>query len=148
MPIITCPVCGAKNRIDERADRLQPVCGRCGAKLSVRSSGDGGPITVTDATFADVISGARPVLVDCWAAWCGPCRMIAPALDQLAAESGGRYVVAKLNVDENPRTAQRFGITGIPALYIFERGQVVERLVGAQPISALRQALVRHVNHS
>jgi thioredoxin 1 len=87
------------------------------------------PQAVTDATFArDVVdaSSSRPVLVDAWAEWCGPCRMIAPVLDQLAAESGGRYKIAKLNVDENPRTAGQFNIRSIPTLLIFKNGKVVE----------------------
>jgi thioredoxin 1 len=106
----------------------------------------GSPITLTDATFDQVMGTSdTPVLVDFWAPWCGPCRAVAPTVERLAQEFTGRALVAKLNVDENPRTAQRFGITGIPALYIFKRGQVAERLVGAQPASALRQALARHV---
>ena len=104
------------------------------------------PVTVTDATFDRLVGQSdKPVLVDFWAPWCGPCRAVAPAVERLAQEYAGRAIIAKLNVDENPRTAQRFGITGIPALYIFGRGRVAERLVGAQPISALRQALARHV---
>jgi thioredoxin len=103
------------------------------------------PTPLSDATFDQVVGGSsQPVLVDFWAPWCGPCRAVAPAVEQLAQEFAGRAIVAKLNVDENPRTAQRFGINGIPALYIFKRGQVVERLVGAQPASVLRQALARH----
>lgn len=103
------------------------------------------PVTLTDANFDQMIATSdKPVLVDFWAAWCGPCRAVAPTVERMAEEFAGRAVVAKLNVDENPHTAQRFGITGIPALYIFRRGQVVERLVGAQPASALRQALARH----
>ena len=105
----------------------------------------GGTLTLTDATFEQVVgASAAPVLVDFWAPWCGPCRAVAPTVERLAQEFAGRAVVAKLNVDENPRIAQRFGITSIPALYIFKRGQVVERLVGAQPASAIRQALARH----
>ena len=101
---------------------------------------------VTDATFDQVVGGnALPVLVDFWAPWCGPCRAIAPTVERLAQEFAGRAVVAKLNVDENPRAAQLFGISGIPALLVFQGGQVVERLLGAQPAPALRQALVRHV---
>ena len=104
-----------------------------------------GPRAVGDADFTSVVEGsAQPVLVDFWAPWCGPCRAVAPSVERLAQEFAGRALVVKLNVDDNPRTAQRFGITGIPALYIFKGGRVVERLVGAQPYPALRQALARH----
>jgi thioredoxin 1 len=105
------------------------------------------PIILSDDTFDQVIRGsAQPVLVDFWAPWCGPCRTVAPTVERLAQAFAGRAVVAKLNVDEQPRTAQRFGIRSIPALYVFKGGQVVERLVGAQPESALRQALARHLD--
>ncbi|MBA2340281.1 MAG: thioredoxin, partial [Pyrinomonadaceae bacterium] len=105
------------------------------------------PLTVTDASFAgDVLNaGARPVLLDCWAEWCGPCRMIAPVLDQLAAESGGRYTIAKLNVDENPRTAAQFGIQSIPTMLIFKNGQLVDRIIGAQPKQAIAARLAAHI---
>jgi thioredoxin 2 len=142
MAVITCPTCGAKNRVDEgRAASLQAVCGRCGTKLDAPAAGGGKPVAVTDATFADVVGDARPVLVDCWAPWCGPCRMIAPMLDQLAAESGGKYLVAKLNVDENPRTARHFMIESIPTLLLFKGGNLVERIVGLQPKQAIAQRL-------
>jgi thioredoxin 1 len=105
----------------------------------------GAPVVLTDQTFDQVVgASAMPVLVDFWAPWCGPCRMVAPAVETLAKEFAGRAVVAKLNVDEHQRAAQRFGISSIPALYIFKGGKVVERLVGAQPESVLRQALARH----
>jgi thioredoxin len=101
------------------------------------------PITVTDARFEREVlqAGQRPVLVDCWAPWCGPCRMIAPVLDQLAAESGGRYRIAKLNVDENPQTAARFRIQSIPTLLIFKNGQLVDRMVGVQSKQAIASKL-------
>ena len=138
MAIQSCPKCGTKNRVDEQAAEVsQPVCGKCGAKLpSASGEFNSKPQAVTDATFAsDVIdaSSSLPVLVDAWAEWCGPCRMIAPALDQLAAESGGRYKIAKLNVDENPRTAAQFSIRSIPTLLIFKNGQLVDQIIGAQP---------------
>jgi len=141
MPIITCPECGAKNRVDEqRARGSQPVCAKCHAKLPTSHA----PIDVTDATFAEVVlNAASPVLVDCWAPWCGPCRMVAPTIDQLAAESGGRYVVAKLNTDDNQRIAGQFRIDAIPTLLIFHHGQLVDRLVGLQPKQAIAQRLDR-----
>ncbi|WP_322496457.1 thioredoxin, partial [Chloroflexus sp.] len=105
-----------------------------------------GPVTLRDASFDQVVGQSQqPVLVDFWAPWCGPCRAVAPSIERLAQEFAGKAVVAKLNVDENPYTAQRFGITGIPAIYVFKGGRVVERLVGAQPYQVLRQALARYV---
>jgi thioredoxin 2 len=140
MAIQTCPKCGTKNRVDERAATInQAVCGKCGAKLpevTATAGANGKPQVVTDATFAsDVVSASAsvPVLMDCWAPWCGPCRMIAPMLDELAAESGGRYKIAKLNVDENPQTSAQFQIRSIPTMLIFKHGKMVDQIVGAVP---------------
>ena len=150
MAVQTCPKCGAKNRVDERAATVsQPVCGKCGQKLpplaaSGAAAANGRPQVVTDATFAsDVVraSSSLPVLVDCWAPWCGPCRMVAPVLDQLAAESQGRYKIAKLNVDENPQTSGQFHIRSIPTMLIFKNGQVVDTIVGAVPKQAIAARL-------
>ena len=142
MTIINCLRCGAKNRVDETAaaqKRRQPVCGKCGAPLKIGSAASSAaqnkPLLVTDATFArDVLqAGGRAVLVDLWAPWCGPCRMIAPVLDELATESNGRYMIAKLNVDENPRTAAQFNVQSIPTMLIFKNGALVDRIIGVQP---------------
>ena len=147
--IQSCPKCGTKNRVDERASQnSQAICGKCGAKLPAVSAAVGTasdkPQVVSDQTFAqDVIaaSSQQPVLVDAWAEWCGPCRMIAPALDQLAAESGGRYKIAKLNVDDNPRTSAQFGIRSIPTMLIFKNGKLVDQIVGAVPKQAIAARL-------
>lgn len=107
---------------------------------------EGAPLKVTDATFArDVLSAPMPVLVDFWAEWCGPCRMIAPALEKLAREYAGRARIAKLNVDENPRTAAQYQVQGIPTLLLLKNGKMVDRIVGALPEAQLRNQLERLV---
>ncbi|HEU4834695.1 MAG TPA: thioredoxin TrxC [Pyrinomonadaceae bacterium] len=144
MELVTCNNCGAKNRVDEgRLANSEARCGRCGEKLSATGGQDSTPVTITDQTFEREVVQAtgRPVLVDCWAPWCGPCRMIAPVLDQLAAESAGRYRIAKLNVDENPQTAARFSIASIPTMLIFKNGKLIDRLIGAQPKQAIAERL-------
>ncbi len=104
-------------------------------------------LTVTDQSFdREVLAGQQPVLVDLWAAWCGPCRMIAPLVHELAAEYAGRAKVMKLNVDENPNTAARFGIASIPTLLIFKNGQLVDRVVGAVSKKALAGRLAAQLN--
>jgi thioredoxin 1 len=91
-------------------------------------------LTVSDATFeSDVLKSDKPVLVDFWAPWCGPCRMIAPIIEELANDYDGRAVIAKMNVDDNPSTATQFGIRSIPTLLIFKDGKVVDQIVGAVP---------------
>jgi thioredoxin 1 len=105
----------------------------------------GAPLILTDATFQQVVAGPGPVLVDFWAPWCGPCRMVAPAVEQLARDFQGRALVGKLNIDENPQSAQRFNVMSIPTLLIFQKGQVVDQIVGAQPAQVLRQRLERFV---
>jgi thioredoxin 2 len=140
-----CPQCGATNRVP-RAKLEQgrkPICGRCKAALPASATA---PITVTDATFAaDVERSPLPVLVDAWAPWCGPCRMIAPALEELATELDGRARIAKLNVDENPQTANRFDVRSIPTLLVIVGGREVDRIVGAQPKHAIRERLERAI---
>jgi thioredoxin 2 len=129
--LVTCPSCGATNRVDP--DRIggdqEAVCGRCKAPLA-----GSGPLTVTDESFDElVLRSPVPVLLDAWAAWCAPCRMIAPALEQVASERSGRLRVAKLNVDDSPATAERLGVRSIPTLVLFRDGREVDRVVGALP---------------
>jgi len=142
--LIPCSNCGAVNRVPlEKIRRgLEPVCGRCKTTLTIPAV----PVTVTDSTFAaEVEQSPLPVLVDMWAAWCGPCRMLAPVVDQLAAEMAGRIRVAKLNIDENPVTARRFNIQSIPALLVLKGGREVDLIVGARPkleiVRRLEQAI-------
>jgi thioredoxin 2 len=138
---IRCVGCGAANRVprDKLAQGLKPKCGRCKRPLSGATAR---PLIVTDATFAvEVERSPLPVLVDAWAAWCGPCRMIAPAIEELAAELAGVVRVVKLNVDENPVTASRFDIRSIPTLLVIAGGKEVDRIVGAQPKQAIRARL-------
>jgi len=97
---------------------------------------------VTDATFdIDVLKNSKPVLVDYWAEWCGPCRQVAPVLEEIAQEYGSKIDVVKLNVDENPRVVQLYGVMNIPTLSVFKDGQVVKEIVGAKPKSALLREL-------
>jgi thioredoxin 2 len=139
MAVVPCRNCGTKNRIDPgRALEQVAKCGKCGTALDlskVASPAETVPLIVTDATFQREIleSKVEPILLDCWAPWCGPCRLVGPIMEQLAAEANGRYRVAKLNVDENPRTAAQFQIQSIPTMLIFRNGKLVDRLVGAQP---------------
>jgi thioredoxin 2 len=134
--LIRCPSCGATNRVPPK--KGQPICGRCKTPLDR----DTHPVIVTDESFArEVEQSPLPVLVDFWAAWCGPCRMIAPVLDQLAGELTGRVRVAKLNIDENPKTAARYGVRSIPTLLIFKGGREVDRIVGVQPRQAILDKL-------
>ena len=114
------------------------------ATTSAPAGGSGQVLTLTDASFQQTINQPAPVLVDFWAPWCGPCRMVAPSVEKLAQEYAGRAVVGKLNVDENPVTAQRFQVMSIPTLLIFKGGQVVDTIVGAQPYQAIKQRLARH----
>ena len=145
MQVVACSKCGAQNRVEEvRLANSEAKCGRCGEKLSASAGAQNSkPLIVTDQTFEREVLQARgqPVLVDCWAPWCGPCRMIAPIIDELAAESAGRYRIAKLNVDENPQTASRLNIASIPTMLIFKDGKLLELLIGAKPKQAIAERL-------
>jgi thioredoxin 2 len=143
--LIGCPACGAVNRVPwAKVQRgLAPICGRCKGPLT----GALEPMTVTDATFSsDVERSPLPVLLDMWAPWCGPCRVIAPVVEELAAQLAGRVRVGKLNVDENPATAARFGVQGIPTLLVLEHGREIDRIVGVQPKSEIAGRLERIID--
>ena len=104
------------------------------------------PFPVTDESFeTDVLDSDKPVLVDFWAEWCGPCKMIAPIVDELAEEYEDRLAVAKLDADENPNTMQAYGVMGIPTLILFKDGEAVERIVGSMPKERLLDRLAPHV---
>jgi thioredoxin 1 len=98
------------------------------------------PTAVSDSTFdAEVLRANEPVLVDFWAEWCGPCKMIAPFLDELATEMAGRVTIAKVNIDENPQTPRKYGVRGIPTMILFRGGQVAATKIGALPKSKLKE---------
>jgi thioredoxin 2 len=143
--MIRCTRCGATNRVpvEKLEQKRQPVCGRCKAVLPAI---DNKPVTVTDGTFsAEVERSPLPVLLDLWAPWCGPCRMVAPDLEELANEMAGRVRVAKVNVDENPATASRFQVRSIPTLLVLKRGEELDRIVGVQPKQEILRRLERVV---
>ncbi|HEX8199204.1 MAG TPA: thioredoxin [Isosphaeraceae bacterium] len=140
--LIRCPSCGMTNRVPlEKVERgLTPVCGRCKARMPI----DLAPVAVSDATFtAEVERWPLPVLLDLWAPWCGPCRSLAPVIDELALELAGRVRFAKLNVDENPGTAARLKVRSIPTLVVLRSGREVDRLVGVQPKAEIARRLER-----
>jgi thioredoxin 2 len=139
--IVLCNQCGTKNRIPLARMHDHPVCGRCRAPLP---AGDfpTHPVEVTDLNFRqEVLSFPGAVLVDCWAPWCGPCRMVAPIMDQLASEYAGRVKIAKLNTDNNPSTASLYGIQSIPTLLFFKGGKQVNKVVGALPKGEIERHL-------
>ena len=130
---LPCPHCGATNRMPAERIDDSPNCGKCGQPLI-----DGQPIDLTDANFEAVVDETRlPVLVDFWAAWCGPCQMMAPAFKQAAAQLKGRALLVKVNSDENPELARRFAVRSIPTLVKIVNGREVGRQSGALPAGAI-----------
>jgi thioredoxin 2 len=131
--IITCASCGARNRVGP-IERGAPRCARCKTMLPWLVEADTG-------SFAAESTSSLPVVVDLWAPWCGPCRMIAPVLEDLAARNAGRLKVIKVNVDDEPALGARFDARSIPLLVVLRDGQVVDRIVGALPRAALEARL-------
>jgi thioredoxin 2 len=151
MPIVKCEKCGARNRVEtnSQAGRMAK-CGKCGTVLTIATAPPASsdkPLIVTDQSFSEYVLNAAAglVLLDCWAPWCGPCRMIGPIMEQLATEAQGRYRVAKLNVDDNPRTASQFQIQSIPTMLLFKNGKLIDRLIGAHPKQTIMAKLAQHL---
>ena len=136
-----CASCGAPNRIPRARLRDDPKCGRCHQKVFPRA-----PIPVTTRTWSrEVEESPLPVLVDFWAEWCGPCRAVAPVLEQIASERAGKLKIAKVNVDENQPLAARFGVQSIPTLLLVRGPIHVDQMAGALPKQALDSWLDRYV---
>ncbi len=132
--MLQCAACGAMNRVDERRLTAQPVCGRCGKPLTPSSK----PMHVEAAEFQkEVLDWPGTVLVDFWAPWCGPCRAVAPILEDLAVRRSGSLKIVKVNTDENAELASRFGIFSIPTLILFDRGNKINQIAGAMPRNQL-----------
>lgn len=126
---VACPFCGTLNRVDLSKLDHKPKCGKCGKPILLDR-----PIPISDATFERVTTDTTvPVLVDFYADWCGPCKIMAPVLDDVARRHAGEVLVAKLDTDRNPAAGLRLGIRGIPTLILFKKGQEVGRRVGAVP---------------
>jgi len=131
---IRCSACGTKNRIPPGKSDKTAKCGRCSALLEINGLFSEKPLVVTDNNFSEkVLKSPIPVMLDCWAPWCGPCKMIGPVMDEIAKEYSGRVRICKLNVDENPLTSAKYNIASIPTMLIFDRAQLKDTLVGALP---------------
>ena len=136
---VRCQFCDAWNRVDASKVSDGPKCGKCAKPILLER-----PVTLTDDTFSRTITESDvPVAVDFYADWCGPCRMMAPAVDALAAHTQGKALIAKLNTDHSSRTASGFGIRGIPTMIVFQHGREVARQSGAMPLEGLKQLLGR-----
>jgi len=129
--LVTCPNCGRRNRVPAAAAGI-PRCGNCHQPLPWIADAD-------DDSFAEIAEAASlPVVVDLWAPWCGPCRMVSPALAQVATDLRGRIKLVKVNVDDSPKIQQRFAVQAIPTLLVLRQGEVVARQAGAAPAARLR----------
>lgn len=134
--ILTCQKCETKNRVTSPPAGQVPVCARCGAPLPWLHDG-------TDASFAEDTRAGVPVIVDFWAPWCGPCRVMGPILEQIAQDMPGKVRIVKVNVDENPRSPAQFGVQGIPTLVMFKDGEAVDQIVGV----VQKPMLVERIRH-
>jgi thioredoxin 2 len=137
-----CPSCGGVNRVPADKVANHPTCGRCKAALPT----EGAPILLDDDALARLIQASPvPVLVDFYADWCGPCRMLAPVLDQLARQHAGRLVVAKVDTERHQRIAGQLGVQGIPAVFLYVGGRVVDQGSGFQPLPAWQRMVGPHL---
>jgi thioredoxin 2 len=141
--IVACPGCGQQNRLPYERLAAPPRCAKCGTALRLPA----GPIEIADEGSFDAITtrSALPVLVDFWAAWCGPCKMVAPELVKVAAAGAGRWLVAKVNTEELMEPPQRYRIMGIPTLVLFQGGRETARKSGAMPAAAIVQFIEQNL---
>ncbi len=138
--ISICPSCGTKNRIPAAKQHLSPKCGKCKSTLPLKSQAI--PVELNDAEFQSFISNASlPVMVDFYSPTCGPCKAIAPVITNLSKEYLGKVIIAKLDTSKNPGTAMHYKIRGVPSLFFYKNGEVIDQIVGAPPESQLRQKL-------
>lgn len=141
--IVACAHCGQQNRLPYEQLNALPRCAKCGVDLRLPAE----PVTIESEAVFGALTGrsALPVLIDFWAAWCGPCKMLAPEIAKIAGEGAGRWLVAKVNTEMLPGVAHRFAVTSIPLLVLFSGGRERARQAGALPAGSIRQFLKQHM---